>query len=133
MVEVGYRSRYSSEGAHVLLCGHRLFVVSHGLRQAAPAAYTIGNGGFSAHSAARLFLRGRARAAVVRQLKVPLVFGAVLPHGHPNKRMIVKIEAGEQLGSDYVGLISKMEEELCTIEGRGEQQWKKRRCGVLLE
>ena len=46
------------------------FVVSDGLRQAAPAAYTVGDGGFYPQSPVRLLLRGRARAAVVRQLKV---------------------------------------------------------------
>ena len=100
------------------------FVVSDGLRQAAPAAYTIGDGGFYPHSAVRLLLRGRARAAVVRQLKVPLGFGAVLPHGPPNKNELTKEEAGEQLGSDYAGLITKIDEELCIIEGRDGKEAK---------
>ena len=94
------------------------FVVSDGLRQAAPAAYTIGDGGFYPHSAVRLLLRGRARAAVVRQLKAPFGFGAVLPYGPPNKNEAKKEEVGEQLGSDYAGLITNIEEELCIIEGR---------------
>jgi len=47
------------------------FVISDGLRQANPVARTIGDGGFYPHLAVRLFLRGKARAAVVRQLKVP--------------------------------------------------------------
>ena len=89
-----------------------LFVVSDGLRQAAPSAYTIGDGGFYPHSAVRLLLRGRARAAVVTQLKVPLGFGAVLPHGPPNESEVKKEEAGKQLGSGYIGPIAKIEEEL---------------------
>ena len=82
-----------------------LFVVSYGLRQAAAAAYTIGDGGFYPHSAVRLLLRGRAMAAVVRQLKVPLGFAAVLPHGPPTKSMTVNSEAREQLGSNYAGYL----------------------------
>ena len=101
-----------------------IFVVSDGLRQAAPAAYTIGDGGFYPHSAVRLLLRGRAWTAVVRQLKVPLGFGAVLPHGPPNKSEVKKEEVGEQLGSSYVGLIAKIEEELCIIEGRDGKEAK---------
>ena len=78
------------------------FVVSDGLRQAAPAAYTIGDGGLYPHSAVRLLIRGRAMAAVVRQFKAPLGFATVLPHGPPNQIKVLKDETGEQLGSDYV-------------------------------
>ena len=94
------------------------FVVSEGLRQAAPAAYTIGHRGSYPHSVVRLLLLGKTRAAVVRQLKVPLGFAAVLPHGPPNQNQVHGHETCEQLGSDYAGLISKTEKELCTIEGR---------------
>ena len=86
------------------------FVVSEGLRQAAPVAYTIGDGGFYLHSAVRFILRGKARAAVVRQLKVPLGFAAVLPHGPPNQRQTQEHEECDQLGNAYVGLSSKMEQ-----------------------
>ena len=48
----------------------------------------------------------------------PLGFGALLPHGPPNKDNVEKKEANEQPESDYGGLITKIEEELCTIEGR---------------
>ena len=87
-------------------CNQRVigfFVVSDGLRQAAPAAYTVGDGGFYPHCPVRLLLRGRARAAVVRMLKAPLGFGALLPHGPPVKEGERKNEANEQLGSDYGG------------------------------
>lgn len=70
----------------------------------------------------RLLLRGRARAAVVRQLKVPLGFGALLPHGPPAKEGERKNEANEQLGSDYGVLIARIEEELCIIECREGQE-----------
>ena len=96
----------------VSTCNSRVidyFVVSEGLRQAAPAAYTIGDGGFYPHSAVRLILRGKARAAVVRELKVPLGVAAVLPHGPPNQSQTQEHEECEQLGNDYVGLLSKME------------------------
>ena len=76
------------------------FVVSEGLSQAALVAYAIGDGGFYPHSAVRLLLRGRARAAVVRQLKVPLGFGAVLPHGPPNESKVKKNETAGQLGTN---------------------------------
>ena len=85
------------------------FVVSEGLRQAAPAAYKIGDGGFYPHSAVRLLLRGKARAAVVRQLKAPLGFAAVLLHGPPNQSQVHEHKTCEQLGSDYAGLILKIE------------------------
>ena len=69
---------------NVQTCGQRVidfFVVSEGLQQAAPAVYTIGDGGFYPHCPVRLLLRGRATTTVVRQLKVPLGFEAILPHG----------------------------------------------------
>lgn len=72
-------------------------------------AYAIGDGGFYPHSAVRLILRGKARAAVVRQLKVPLGFAAVLPHEPPNQSQAQEHGGCEQLGYDYAGLISKME------------------------
>ena len=51
-------------------------------------------------------------------MKVPLGFGALLPHGPPVKEGESKNEATEQLDSDYGGLIAKIEEEFCIIEGR---------------
>ena len=83
-----------------------MFVVSEGLRQAAPAVYTIGDGGFYPHCPVRLFLRGRARMTVVRQLKVPLGFEAVLPHGPSVKNEETKTQESKQLGTDYCGLIA---------------------------
>ena len=102
------------------------FSVSEGLSQAAPAAYTIGDGGFYPHSAVRLLRRGRARAAMVRQLKVPLGFAAVLPHGPRNQSEAQEEETGDRLGSDYAGLISRINRELCTIEGRDGKEAKNR-------
>lgn len=54
----------------------------------------------------------------MRQLKVPLGFGALLPHGPPNKDNAETKGANEQQGSDYSGRITNIEEELCTMEGR---------------
>lgn len=102
-------------------CGQRVidfFLVSEGLRQAAPAVYTVGDGGFYPRCPARLLLRGRARTIVVRQLKVTLGFEAVPPHGPPVEGEENKTKEKEQLGSDYGGLITEIERELCTIEGR---------------
>ena len=53
------------------------------------------------------------------QLKVPQGVVAVLPRGPPNQRQVHEHETCEQLGNDDAGLISKIEKELCTIEGRG--------------
>ena len=76
-------------------CGQRIidfFVVSDGLRHAAQAVYTIGDGGFYPHCPVRLLLQGTARATVARQLKVPLGFEAVLLHGPSAKGCEQKIE-----------------------------------------
>ena len=81
-------------------CNSRIidfFVVSEGLTQATPAAYTIGDGGFYPHSAVRLIIRGRARASVVRKLKVPRGFAAVLPHGPQFQRTTEQIEQDVRL------------------------------------
>ena len=48
---------------------------------ATPVACAIGDGGFYPHRPARLLIKMKARVAMVRQLKVPVVFSAVLPHG----------------------------------------------------
>ena len=51
-----------------------------------------------------------------------MVCEALLPHGPPVKEGGRNNEANEQqqqqLGSDYGGLIAKIEEESCIIEGR---------------
>ena len=93
LVQIGWFTMVKgiTDAPKVNTCNSRaidFFVVSEGLRQAAPAAYTIGDGGFYPHSAVRLLLRGKARAVVVRQLKVPLGFAAVLPHGPPNQNKV---------------------------------------------
>ena len=111
----------------VSTCNSRVidfFVVSEGLSHAALAAYTIGDGGFYPHSAVRLILRGRARTSVVRKLKAPRGFAAVLPQGPHNQKMVEQEEQGERLGSDYTGLISRIEDELCAIEGRDGKEAK---------
>ena len=116
----------------VSTCNSRVidfFVVSEGMSQAAPAAYTIGDGGFYPRSAVRLILRGRARATVVRKLKAPRGFAAVLPQGPHNQEMAKEDEQGKRLGSDYAGLISRIEEELCAIEGRDGKE-AEASCGI---
>ena len=55
---------------------------------------------------------------MVRKLKVPRGFGAVLPQGPRNQKMDETEQQDEKLGSDYAGLVSKIEQELCAIEGR---------------
>ena len=74
------------------------FVVSEGLSQAAPAAYTIGDGWFYPHSAVRLILRGRARASVVRKLKAPRGFAALLPQGPHNQKVAEEEKQGKKVG-----------------------------------
>ena len=44
--------------------------------------------------------------------------------GPQNRETDEKDQKGEQLGSDYVGLITKIEEELCAIEGRDGKEAK---------
>ena len=101
-------------------CGQRnivFFVVSDGLRHAVPVACTIGEGGFYPHRPVRLRLRKKARAAVVRQRKAPRGYEAILPHGPPVKKKQDHGKRGERFGSDYNGVISTVESELCEIEG----------------
>ena len=58
------------------------------------------------------------------QLKVPLGFGASLPHGPPNRDGEKKEEANEQQGNDYSGQITKIEKSCVTlqvVEGKKRQ------------
>ena len=86
--------------------------------------YTIVDGGFYPHSAVVLIFRGRARATVVRQLKVPIGFAAVLRIDLTTKQVVDEEEQGDMMGSDYAGLISRIEKELCTIEDRDGKEPK---------
>ena len=89
---------------------------------AAPVVCTVGDEGVYPHRPVRLLIRMRARAAVVRQLKVSLGFKAILPHGPPAKQKDREGERNERLGSDYKGMISTIEDELCAVEGMGGRQ-----------
>lgn len=59
------------------------FVVSEGLSQvgAVVAACVIGGAGFLPHSPSRLRVKANAIAVMVRQLKVLVGVGAILPYG----------------------------------------------------
>ena len=59
------------------------FVVSEGLAQAwaIVTACVIGDAGFGPHSPVRLIVKANTRTLMVRQLKVPIGFGADLPFG----------------------------------------------------
>ena len=59
---------------------------------------------------------------MVRRLKVPQGFAAVLPQGPRNQQDDQDKGPGERCGSDFDGLVAKMEEELCAIEGRDGKQ-----------
>ena len=118
-------------------CGDRTldyFVVSEGLAQAGAvvATCTLGDAGFKPHSPSRLIVKADARAIMVRQLKVPVGFGALLPYGPANRQsspLALRDPASEadegscsdartieELGNDYVGLIDTIEK-LCSVSG----------------
>ena len=81
------------------------FVVAECLSHAAPVACTIGDGGFYPHRPARLLIRTKARAAVVRQLKVPTGFSAVLPHGPEPKPMQTPSDVA--IGGETAGIVER--------------------------
>ena len=119
-------------------CGDRAldyFVVSEGLAQAGAivAACTVGDAGFKPHSPSRLIVKADARAVMVRQLKVPVGFGASLPYGPANRQSsplalrdpTAEVDEGncsdartiDDLAADYEGLIGTIEKELCSVAG----------------
>ena len=59
------------------------FVISEDLAQAGAvvAECVIGDAGFGPHSPVRLIVKANTRTVMVRQLKVPIGFGADLPFG----------------------------------------------------
>ena len=59
------------------------FVVAECLSHAVPIAIAIGDGTRYPHKPVRLLIKPKARAEVVRQLKVLVGFGAVLPMAQP--------------------------------------------------
>ena len=106
-------------------CGDReldFFVVSETLEHAAEVACAINDASFKPHSPVRLYIEANARHAVVRELKVPKGFGAILPHGPDAKPTVTDralIGPDSELatdGSDYVGLIRQIEAELCAVD-----------------
>ena len=60
---------------------------------------------------------GRAMATVVRRLEVPRGFEVVQPHGLHIKEEPERGSGGERLGRDYKEMLSKVEKELCVVEG----------------
>ena len=119
-------------------CGDRAldyFVVSEGLAQAGAivAACTVGDAGYNPHSPSRLIVKADARAVMVRQLKVPVGFGASLPYGPANRQSsplalrdpTAEVDEGscsdartiDDLAADYDGLIGTIEKELCSVAG----------------
>ena len=79
------------------------FVVSECLHDAAPVACTVGDGGFYPHRPVSLLIRMKARASVVRQLKVPVGFNAILPHGPPVNNNKEEDDKKVRLGSNCPG------------------------------
>ena len=65
-------------------CGDKVydfFVVSLGFSHAVEAVHTIGDAGTSPHCPVRLLLKSGPRSVMIRTLKAPKKFVAVLPHG----------------------------------------------------
>ena len=61
------------------------FVVAECRSHATPVACIADDAGFHPHKPVRLLIKMKASAAMVRQLRVPIGFNAVLPHGPPTK------------------------------------------------
>ena len=122
-------------------CGDReldFCVVSDALEHAAEVACVIIDASFKAHSPVRLYIEANARHAVVRELKVPKGFGAILPHGPAAKPMATDRALNgtdTELVRDrleYVWLIRQIESELCAVEsldGKGAAQRSGREAG----
>ena len=88
---------------------------------------TIADEGFVPHSPVRLYIEADARDAMVRQLKVPMGFEAVLPAGPVNRTPEGStIPQGSGGGSDYVGLLRQMEKELCAVESLSKEEAAKK-------
>jgi hypothetical protein len=117
-------------------CGDRIidfFVVSACFSQAVVATCVIGDGGFKPHSPVRLIVKSDARSLMVRQLKVPVGFGAESQHGPLPRQRCPRALLGhdadeddctpddlrtiEELGKDYEGLVKAIEREMCIVEG----------------
>ena len=65
-------------------CGNRVldfFAVSRSLTHAAVICRAVSDTGNPTHMPARLYIRAAPRATFVRQVRAPLGFPAVLPHG----------------------------------------------------
>lgn len=111
-------------------CGDRIldyFVVKCSLGHAAEIACTIADEGFGPHYQVRLYIEAGARHGMVRQLKVPDGFAAVLPQG-PANQIVAGGTAplGEECGSDYVGFLRQIVKELCAVESLNPEEAAKK-------
>ena len=108
-------------------CGKRtidFFVVSLNLAHAVRSVHCIGDALFTTHCPVRLLLKARPRTAVMRTLKCPARFGAILPHGPSNlpattaattSRGRDDIQTPADLDSACVQLMTDVETELSTL------------------
>lgn len=61
------------------------FVVASGSTHAVMSAHVIGDAGLTPHSPVRLLIKGQSRHIMVKQIKSPTPYPALLPFGPPNK------------------------------------------------
>ncbi len=110
------------------------FVVKRDFRHAVHSVHAIGDAAFKPHSPVRLLLRGSPRCIMVRGLRRPRGFQAVLPHGPPEEPPLasdtphVTPEAPEappddvDVDAEYAELISRVESELSKISGHDSHE-----------
>ena len=102
------------------------FVVKRQFQHAVHSVHTIGDALCKPHSPARLLLRGSPRCVMVRGLKRPRGFGAVLPHGPPVAPSAICADEGTaidvpdvdvDIDAEYCQFISCVETALSAIAG----------------
>ncbi len=102
------------------------FVVKRRFQHAVHSVHTVGDALFKPHSPSRLLLRGSPRCIMVRSLRCPRNFSAVLPHGPPIEPSAspcwANVAAGDDqsgldVDTEYSTLISCIETELSVIAG----------------
>lgn len=128
-------------------CGDRVldyFVVSERIHHAVKHVFNVGDTLCTPHSPTRILISVDARVMMVRQLKVPMGFGARLPHGpvadvpcFPTALVDAtsdeaKVDDSDHrslsvLGTDHAGMIARMEDELTSIEGISGKDAEKRK------
>ena len=106
------------------------FVVSAALAHMVAGIHVVGDALGKPHWPVRLLMNGKARPCLTRVLKVPTVFGAMLPFGpavKPPAAPLALQEGGrtegddarpkEELAKDYNGFLERLETELALIAG----------------